>query len=47
MKISVPDGFQIVIDFLSWVLFLLTWINLNHNMDSNYIHNKVWGEITY
>ena len=27
-------------------LHLLTWINLNLNMD-NYIHYKVWDEITY
>ena len=26
---------------------LLTWINFNTTMDNNYIHYKVWDEITY
>ena len=26
---------------------LLTWINFNPSMMSNYIHDKVWNQITY
>ena len=26
---------------------LVTWFNFNPSMDSNYIHYKVWDEITY
>ena len=33
---------------IRWVLILLTWINLYPSMGvSNYIHYKVWDEITY
>ena len=44
----VGENISMLENELQWPL-LLTWFNFNPSMDeiSNYIHYKVWDEITY
>ena len=49
------DSVRIVVDEedydFSWItrglFYLLSWLNVNPTCISNYIHHKVWDEITY
>ena len=45
--ITAPVFFIIIIIGGGVAGLLLTWFNFNFSMDNNYIHYKVWDEITY